>query len=58
MSLLSVNPGSGNPFLSVSIWNDDASDQAWITVRDITPAQLRKCADDLEAELAKKGVAA
>lgn len=55
MSRLTVNPGYGRPFLSLTVCNEDASDQAWITVRDITPAQLYALGEELARQLRKPG---
>lgn len=52
MNPFSVNPGSGNPFVAVSL-SDEHGSQVHMFVHDVTPAQLRKLADDLEAALAR-----
>ena len=50
MVYASINPGNGDPFLSISIMGDDS---VWLVVRDITPEDLHRLGDELAAERSK-----
>lgn len=50
MLFMRVCPNSSQPFISIMVTGENSAN---MNIRDITPAELRKVADEWEVELAK-----